>query len=80
MKEIMNDNKTLATPETRNSLYDNMGKTIEHFSPLLKEGIILKEIQINPTGFNTNSALPSLTNKINLMAVGIKVRLALGSK
>lgn len=39
----MNHEKIPATPETRNSLYENMGRTIEIFSPTLKECIILKE-------------------------------------
>ena len=39
------DNKKLpATPESRNALYENMGKTIESFSPILKENIIIKEM------------------------------------
>jgi hypothetical protein len=42
--EIMNDEKTPATSETRNALYENMGKTIEMFSPKLKEHIIFKEL------------------------------------
>ena len=40
----MIDKKTPATPETRNALYENMGKTIEIFSPNLKKHIILKEL------------------------------------
>jgi len=32
------------TPETRNSLYENMGKTIESLSPILKRSIVIEEI------------------------------------
>ena len=33
-----------ATPESREALYDSMGKTIDMFSPILKEHIILKNL------------------------------------
>ncbi|MCD7899348.1 MAG: hypothetical protein LUH22_05590 [Bacteroides sp.] len=45
----MNSGKIPATPETRKSLYENMGKTIEVSSPVLKKLIIIKD------ALNTNS-------------------------
>ncbi len=39
----MSDKKKPATPETIKSLYENMGKTIEMFSPNIKKYIMLKE-------------------------------------
>jgi hypothetical protein len=40
----MNDKKIPASLESRNALYENMGTTIESFSPILKGNIILSEI------------------------------------
>jgi hypothetical protein len=39
----MSDKKKPATPETRQSLYENMGKTIDVFSPNLRRDIMLKK-------------------------------------
>ncbi|MDR3046023.1 MAG: hypothetical protein LBU51_00200 [Bacteroidales bacterium] len=52
----MDDKKLPATPETRNRLYENMGKTIEMFSPTLKKHIILKEL-LNENALNNESRI-----------------------
>lgn len=49
----MDDKKTPATPETRRSLYENMGKTIEYSSPLLRKIILIKGT-LNPSEENIN--------------------------
>jgi len=72
----MNDRETPATPESRKSLYDNMGKTIEHFSPLLKEGIILMEMQFKKAKDNSDvvfNAFLTLNNYILYHYCPIKI-------
>ena len=68
----MNDKKRAATPETRKALYDNTGKTIEHFSPLLKKGVILTEIQLKRERDSNNlisNAFLNLNNYILYMNI-----------
>ncbi|MDR1717034.1 MAG: hypothetical protein LBS20_14465 [Prevotella sp.] len=50
-----------ASPATRKAIYENMGKTIESFSPILKETIIIKEgLDI----IKKDNSLNEKTNKI----------------
>ena len=49
----MDDKKIPATPETRKSLYENMGKTIEYSSAVLRK-IILINGALNPNTENIN--------------------------
>ncbi|MDR1258989.1 MAG: hypothetical protein LBK65_06915 [Tannerellaceae bacterium] len=51
-----NSKKTPATPETRKALYGNMGKTIEMFSPILRQQIILQE-SLNKNELNPKSEI-----------------------
>lgn len=55
-EEDEKNNKRPATPETRKALYENMGKTIEMFSPILRQQIILKEF-LNETELNSESRI-----------------------
>lgn len=47
----MDNKKIPATPETRESLYENMGKTIEYSSPVLRKIILIKGA-LNPSTEN----------------------------
>lgn len=49
----MDNKKIPATPETRKSLYENMGKTIEYSSPALRKAILIKGALI-PSNENIN--------------------------
>ncbi len=49
----MSDKKKPATPETREYLYENMGKTIEMFSPNIKKHIVLKKT-LNESNLSEN--------------------------
>lgn len=70
------DNKKLpATPESRNALYENMGKTIESFSPILKENIIIKETLDEAVDNKASKILDALLS-LNIYVLFTNIELA----
>lgn len=71
----MNDKKNPETPETRNALYENMGKTIEMFSPILKEHITLKKL-LNENTLNNESRIFDSFLSLSIYAQYTSIELA----
>lgn len=71
----MNSQKTPATPETRDALYKNMGKTIEMSSPTLKKHIIFKKLLDENTSNDKSKIFASFLS-LSIYAQYISIELA----
>lgn len=68
----MNSKKEAATPESRDALYKNMGKTVESFTPILKESIIISKSlsqNIENEKYNAFEAFLSLNIYVQYMNI-----------
>ncbi len=71
----MSNEKTPISPESRKALYENMGKTIEMFSPNLKRSLIHKEL-LNENTLNNESRIFNAFLSLNIYAQYTSIELA----